>query len=519
MNRIAGLKSIRGRLILIILGSIVLSAGSVTYALIHTNYQDVLKQMETNGIGMVKAQAKTMELVLGETNDLASAQQTVEELAKSEGLVYVCFLNEDFVDVVDSQKEDVGSVWDDENNRLAVKDRKIGVYRWTDEDGVRILAVALPVDFDIHGEKIKAMEAGLSLEALHGAQTTAIYRGVGIMVLFIVVFALLAYLLLNVNVIKPLLGIKDELLLMARGDLTGGGAGEDGKTEGRADELGDLARAAGEVRQYTRSLVALIQQYSDTLKGTAAQLAAQIHETAQGTTHAAATMQEMAAAIDGVTRNIGRIDEAARDNRRVAAAGNEKMTAYNRDMQGMQESTRVVSGAITELDQQTAQINHIVEAITGIAEQTNLLALNASIEAARVGEAGKGFAVVADEVRKLAEESAHSARTINDQVRGIREKSLAAVQNVADNQQLVAAGIVKAREVGRDFEAIVRAVEGLGMEFQSLTAAAREMGAGIQTVTAGAEEQSAVMDEISKITEQMNRIANQLNDECAKFKV
>jgi methyl-accepting chemotaxis protein len=50
---------------------------------------------------------------------------------------------------------------------------------------------------------------------------------------------------------------------------------------------------------------------------------------------------------------------------------------------------------ITRTGTSSAEINSVVEVITGIANQTRLLALNATIEPARVGGAGKGLAVVA----------------------------------------------------------------------------------------------------------------------------
>ena len=113
-------------------------------------------------------------------------------------------------------------------------------------------------------------------------------------------------------------------------------------------------------------------------------------------------VRQLAAAIEEFSANIREISRNTFD---VAEVANKSVRL-----------TESASVAISDLEEQSQEIDAITKVITSITGQTHLLALNATIEAARAGESGKGFAVVADEVKALAQEIAGSADDITRKI-------------------------------------------------------------------------------------------------------
>jgi methyl-accepting chemotaxis protein len=133
------------------------------------------------------------------------------------------------------------------------------------------------------------------------------------------------------------------------------------------------------------------------------------NELSQRTERQAANLEETSAALDELSVAVRQTADGARDAaQRVTAVS----TEANRSDAVVEEAI----GAMSGIEQSSAEITKIIGVIDEIAFQTNLLALNAGVEAARAGESGKGFAVVAQEVRELAQRSAAAAKEIKEQI-------------------------------------------------------------------------------------------------------
>ena len=253
---------------------------------------------------------------------------------------------------------------------------------------------------------------------------------------------------------------------------------------------------------------------------------AAVLEQKNGTDSVAAAINELDASANEVQQNTqSAADKSVSANERASKG----LSLVEQAKVGIDElRDKVINNTdmITELSNKTNEVSSVLEVITSIAEQTNLLALNAAIEAARAGEQGRGFAVVADEVRSLATRTRESIDQIQSTIGGLQQDAKSAVESMNDASQQAsekAEDVANVADLLVDITTEIKELDELNCQISDAAKqqnlAADEINVNVVNISDVAEKSSADAIRGKEISEHLLELANDLNEQLAKFKL
>jgi methyl-accepting chemotaxis protein len=317
-----------------------------------------------------------------------------------------------------------------------------------------------------------------------------------------VVFAIVGASFASV-IVRPIRGVANGLQEIAEGE---GDLTRQLTVQGK-DETATLASWFNQFLGMIAQLVQRIGSASSDLQNAAAdtsEVAQNMNEAAgrqrQAVELVSTAFNEMVATANEVARSCSQAATSADEGYRDVHTGQQHIGEATGSVLKLSDDLQKSTQTMQALEQDSKNINTILDTIRSIAEQTNLLALNAAIEAARAGDQGRGFAVVADEVRALARRTADSTGEIDSLLGNLARRTQEVTLQMQGSLQVSQTSVERIQQARDSFDKIRHSVDSI-----------RDQNTQIATA---AEEQHQVAEDINRHIAQIHADA-QLVEEFA----
>jgi len=248
--------------------------------------------------------------------------------------------------------------------------------------------------------------------------------------------------------------------------------------------LGRISDASIKISQAAQDSSSSVQDINDSLQMQAGE-----------TDLVSTAITEMAASVGEVARTAAHAAGVASDADNHSQEGVQHASGAGDGLHLMTTAVNDIADVVSQLAEDSKNIDTILNVIQSVAEQTNLLALNAAIEAARAGEHGRGFAVVADEVRTLASRTQESTEEIKNLITKLNTAVTTAVSVLSNSQK-------SADDSEQQITKAIDSLKGIAVQIHSIN----DMNAQIATAV---DEQSSVSEEVSGNVNRINHASMQ----------
>ncbi|WP_299806143.1 PAS domain-containing methyl-accepting chemotaxis protein [uncultured Shewanella sp.] len=300
---------------------------------------------------------------------------------------------------------------------------------------------------------------------------------------------------------------------------------------GRQDELGTISFALQFLLTETGGVIGRMADSAGSIESLSASLNDTIHNTRQRadsqsmqTSQAATAIEEMSASFNEVSQNIHSAAREMSVSNLSAEQGHQLLERVIESINQLKGEVGNFASVVASIEQDSQDINKVLDVIRGIAEQTNLLALNAAIEAARAGESGRGFAVVADEVRQLSSRTSESTSHIEAIVAKFRESTVMAAKTMEAGQRSAEQSVDLAKQVDESFEALRHSIIKMNTmsdenacAMSQQTAVANDISHSIQVISELAIESLEQTQDAAERGQQVSRLSTKTHSLSKQF--
>ena len=298
------------------------------------------------------------------------------------------------------------------------------------------------------------------------------------------------------------------------------------------DEIGELLSAMNGMRSKLLNMIdeigdttAQLSTAADEIAVISEQSSNSIHQQQLQTEQISTAMNEMNASVIDVANNITQTSTASKEASSETDKGRTVVKNAVKGIEDLAIKVEAATAVITKVEEDSENINTVLDVIKGIADQTNLLALNAAIEAARAGEQGRGFAVVADEVRTLAGRTQNSTVEINNIIEQLQLGARDAATAMRESQEQSLKVVKNAKltnsslnEISNSVSQIDEMSDHISSSAQEQIVVTEEMNKNIVHINDMAGENAEGATQTSKASKELAEMASRLQDIILQFR-
>jgi len=367
---------------------------------------------------------------------------------------------------------------------------------------------------------------GVYADDINETFMSELIRTITILALILPIILIITY-IISRNITKPIAEISHAMKRISQGDFTVTASYQS------RDEIGELATNLNITAYALSKLVRQVEDSCSLIKASTHSAAATTIQTFDGVNRQKDQTQALAAAVNEMSMSAQEVAQRAADTAKnsrnaqsIATQGIQIVESTIGKIQQVSTHMQVLQSIMLRLEQDTEEVETILNVISDISDQTNLLALNAAIEAARAGNLGRGFAVVADEVRHLAkrtQDSTGQIRSLNERLKTEFANAVALVKEGHASTELCT---ISARDTGNHINTISAKIneilqmsDQVAISVEQQSKVADELNQNISIISTIAEETSEGASETAQSSQSLSSMSMQLESTLREFKI
>lgn len=299
------------------------------------------------------------------------------------------------------------------------------------------------------------------------------------------------------------------------------------------DELGDLARAAMDMREQLHELALEVRAHAQAVHAAAQEIAGAVEGQAATSSEMSAsvaeitsTMEELSASSTQIAEHSKSVVDIANTTYDNSRKGTEAMAQVLGKMGDIQQDNQHSLKEILDLGTRSKEISKVMEIINAVADQTKLIAFNAALEAASAGEAGRRFGVVAAEIRRLADSVTDSTGEIEAKISQIQDSISRLVITSEKGAAGIDAGMTATGHTSDRLDELVEAAhhtssaaQQISLSTQQQRTASNQVVVALREIVTASSHTAQSITRISDVSRDMTRLSAELDTLVNRFRL